>query len=138
MVSSGAAHRRHDISDKVWALLEPDLPGRGHGGDGSAQFRRQRVRRIRQSLERRTFDLDKRRKRGPQDGSESLRQRRCVHVVPAHAKHSGSWRQLQPTPWMRQEILHLQRQVQQRQKLQGRTECPWQRSGSGISRWKIN
>ncbi|SEQ46450.1 hypothetical protein SAMN05421510_105717 [Nitrosomonas ureae] len=21
-------HRRHDISDKVWALLEPHLPGR--------------------------------------------------------------------------------------------------------------
>ena len=23
-----AAHRRHDISDRVWALLEPHLPGR--------------------------------------------------------------------------------------------------------------
>ena len=23
-----AAHRRHDISDKVWELLEPHLPGR--------------------------------------------------------------------------------------------------------------
>ena len=22
------AHRRHDISDKVWELLEPHLPGR--------------------------------------------------------------------------------------------------------------
>ncbi|MCE0484085.1 MAG: IS5/IS1182 family transposase, partial [Methylacidiphilales bacterium] len=22
------AHRRHDITDKVWALLEPHLPGR--------------------------------------------------------------------------------------------------------------
>jgi transposase len=28
-----AAHRRHDISDKVWAKLEPLLPGqRGMGG----------------------------------------------------------------------------------------------------------
>ena len=23
-----AAHRRHDISDRTWALLEPHLPGR--------------------------------------------------------------------------------------------------------------
>ncbi|SEG11447.1 hypothetical protein SAMN05216334_1288 [Nitrosomonas ureae] len=22
------SHRRHDISDKAWTLLEPDLPGR--------------------------------------------------------------------------------------------------------------
>ena len=25
------AHRRHDISDKVWQLLEPHLPGLGWG-----------------------------------------------------------------------------------------------------------
>ncbi|QVL54835.1 MAG: IS5 family transposase [Simkaniaceae bacterium] len=29
-----SAHRRHDITDKVWKLLEPHLPGR-HGGWGS-------------------------------------------------------------------------------------------------------
>ena len=29
-----AAHRRHDISDRVWGLLEPHLPGRkGCWGD---------------------------------------------------------------------------------------------------------
>ena len=26
-VRSIAVHRRHDISDRVWALLEPHLPG---------------------------------------------------------------------------------------------------------------
>lgn len=28
---STLAHRRHDISDKLWELLEPHLPGRKGG-----------------------------------------------------------------------------------------------------------
>ena len=30
------AHRRHDISDKIWGLLEPHLPGRKGGWGGIA------------------------------------------------------------------------------------------------------
>jgi transposase len=35
-----AAHRRHDISDKTWALLEPHLPGRAGVWGGKAQDNR--------------------------------------------------------------------------------------------------
>lgn len=31
------AHRRHDISDKVWSLLEPHLPGRTGAWGGIAK-----------------------------------------------------------------------------------------------------
>jgi len=34
------AHRRHDISDKVWALLEPHLPGREGSWGGLARDNR--------------------------------------------------------------------------------------------------
>ena len=34
------AHRRHDISDKVWALLEPHLPGREGAWGGVAKDNR--------------------------------------------------------------------------------------------------
>lgn len=37
----GEAHRRHDISDKVWELLEPHLPGRGGQWGGIAKDNRQ-------------------------------------------------------------------------------------------------
>ena len=36
-----AAHRRHDISDNVWAKLEPHLPGRKGGWGGIAKDNRQ-------------------------------------------------------------------------------------------------
>jgi transposase len=36
-----AAHRRHDISDRVWFLLEPDLPGRAGSWGGRAGDNRQ-------------------------------------------------------------------------------------------------
>ncbi len=36
----GLAHRRHDISDKVWLLLEPHLPGRAGSWGGVAQDNR--------------------------------------------------------------------------------------------------
>lgn len=35
-----AAHRRHDISDKVWDLLEPHLPGRKGSWGGLAKDNR--------------------------------------------------------------------------------------------------
>ena len=35
------AHRRHDISDKVWELLEPHLPGREGSWGGIAKDNRQ-------------------------------------------------------------------------------------------------
>ncbi len=35
-----SAHCRHDISDKVWALLEPNLPGRSGVWGGIAQDNR--------------------------------------------------------------------------------------------------
>jgi transposase len=35
-----AAHRRHDISDRVWQLLEPHLPGRKGGWGGIARDNR--------------------------------------------------------------------------------------------------
>ena len=35
-----AAHRRHDISDKAWALLEPQLPGRAGVWGGKARDNR--------------------------------------------------------------------------------------------------
>ena len=35
-----AAHRRHDISDKVWELLEPHLPGREGTRDVAARDNR--------------------------------------------------------------------------------------------------
>ena len=34
-------HRRHDISDKVWVLLEPHLPGREGSWGGIARDNRQ-------------------------------------------------------------------------------------------------
>ena len=34
------AHRRHDISDKAWALLEPHLPGREGAWGGVAKDNR--------------------------------------------------------------------------------------------------
>ena len=34
------AHRRHDISDKVWNLLEPHLPGREGSWGGQAKDNR--------------------------------------------------------------------------------------------------
>jgi transposase len=34
------AHRRHDISDKTWALLEPNLPGRAGVWGGNAHDNR--------------------------------------------------------------------------------------------------
>ena len=34
-------HRRHDITDKVWELLEPHLPGRAGGWGGVAHDNRQ-------------------------------------------------------------------------------------------------
>ena len=36
-----ATHRRHDISDKVWHLLEPHLPGREGAWGGRAKDNRQ-------------------------------------------------------------------------------------------------
>jgi transposase len=36
-----AAHRRHDISDHIWELLEPHLPGRKGAWGGQAQDNRQ-------------------------------------------------------------------------------------------------
>jgi transposase len=35
------AHRRYDISDKVWELLEPHLPGRERSWGGIAKDNRQ-------------------------------------------------------------------------------------------------
>lgn len=35
------AHRRHDISDRVWSLLEPHLPGRAGSWGGRAEDNRQ-------------------------------------------------------------------------------------------------
>ena len=35
-----ATYHRHDISDKVWALLEPHLPGQRGQWDGIAQDNR--------------------------------------------------------------------------------------------------
>ena len=35
------AHRRHDLSDHVWDLLEPHLPGRGGSWGGRAKDNRQ-------------------------------------------------------------------------------------------------
>jgi transposase len=35
-----SAHHRHDISDRVWALLEPHLPGRAGVWGGKAQDNR--------------------------------------------------------------------------------------------------
>ena len=37
---SALAHRRHDISDKVWKLLEPHLPGRKGSWGGLAKDNR--------------------------------------------------------------------------------------------------
>ena len=36
----GLAHRRHDISDRIWLLLEPHLPGRAGSWGGVAQDNR--------------------------------------------------------------------------------------------------
>ena len=36
----GLAHRRHDISDKTWQLLEPHLPGRAGNWGGVARDNR--------------------------------------------------------------------------------------------------
>ena len=41
MKKSVLAHRRHDISDKVWSLLEPHLPGRAGDWGGNARDNRQ-------------------------------------------------------------------------------------------------
>lgn len=35
------AHRRHDLSDQTWALLEPHLPGRAGAWGGNARDNRQ-------------------------------------------------------------------------------------------------
>jgi len=35
------AHRRHDISDRVWSLLEPHLPGSKRSWGGVATDNRQ-------------------------------------------------------------------------------------------------
>ena len=40
MKSSKLAHRRHDISDEIWALLEPHLPGRKGVWGGIAEDNR--------------------------------------------------------------------------------------------------
>ena len=39
-VDMNSIHRRHDISDKVWALLEPHLPGREGAWGGVAKDNR--------------------------------------------------------------------------------------------------
>jgi transposase len=39
-VSTTVAHRRHDITDRVWELLEPHLPGRKGVWGGKAQDNR--------------------------------------------------------------------------------------------------
>jgi transposase len=41
MVSMSEAYRRHDISDEVWTLLEPHLPGREGVWGGKARDNRQ-------------------------------------------------------------------------------------------------
>ena len=41
MISMSAAYRRHDISDEVWVLLEPHLPGREGVWGGRARDNRQ-------------------------------------------------------------------------------------------------
>jgi transposase len=41
MKKSVLTHRRHDISDKVWALLEQHLPGRAGDWGGNARDNRQ-------------------------------------------------------------------------------------------------
>ena len=41
MISISAAYRRHDISDEVWTLLEPHLPGREGVWCGKARDNRQ-------------------------------------------------------------------------------------------------
>ncbi len=38
---NSAAHRRHDISDRIWELLEPHLPGRKGAWGGQARDNRQ-------------------------------------------------------------------------------------------------
>jgi hypothetical protein len=40
-ISMSAAYRRHDISDEVWTLLEPHLPGRAGVWGGKARDNRQ-------------------------------------------------------------------------------------------------
>ncbi len=35
-----ASHRRHDISDRVWKLLKPQLPGRKGSWGGKTQDNR--------------------------------------------------------------------------------------------------
>ena len=40
-ISMSSAHRRHDISDTVWLLLEPRLPGRQGTWGGKARDNRQ-------------------------------------------------------------------------------------------------
>ena len=37
---SGLAHRRHDISDRMWGLIEPHLPGRRGQWGGIAEDNR--------------------------------------------------------------------------------------------------
>jgi hypothetical protein len=32
------AHRRHDLSDQTWALLEPHLPGLAGTWDGNERY----------------------------------------------------------------------------------------------------
>ena len=39
--ASEMAHRRHDISDRAWGLLEPHLPGREGVWGGIAKDNRQ-------------------------------------------------------------------------------------------------
>ncbi len=40
-VNMSHSHRRHDITDKAWALLEPHLPGREGSWGGIAKDNRQ-------------------------------------------------------------------------------------------------
>lgn len=40
MKNSNPAHRRHDISDEIWALWEPHLPGRKGVWGGIAEDNR--------------------------------------------------------------------------------------------------
>ncbi len=35
---SGREHRRHDITDRVWELIEPHLPGREGSWGGRARY----------------------------------------------------------------------------------------------------
>ncbi|GEM21409.1 hypothetical protein NONS58_28490 [Nitrosococcus oceani] len=40
------SHRRHDLSDEVWAFLEPHLPGRKNNGRHSKKDRQQSIKAV--------------------------------------------------------------------------------------------